>query len=315
MNSITVAKGNVGIRNVNPIVPFDILGDVRINGNLIITDPTSAGGPMTFATTSTSGNTLAYANIGLATFTLQHNSIGGTSSIFFPSTVNRTGADFGYIQYFDNLPYSGNPGNESALLVIGVENDAVSYGPDRIAIMASSTTGSFQPPGYVGINTIYPTYPLHVVGDAYQSASSSWTTGSDKRIKENIVDADLDICYDNCKNLKLKYFKWKDFVSFKEDQHVLGFIADEVLEIFPKSVKKITKEIFKKRNEKGDIETVEIPDFLTLNTDAIDKTMYGTIQKLINISETQEKIIQLQEEELKMIESKYEFLEKIVAAL
>ena len=308
MTSMVVASGNVGIRNTNPTFLLDINGDFNIKGNLLLNDPTSAIGPMACATTPTIGNPLTYgSNYFLSTLTLQHNTSGGTSSILFKSTSNRN-SDFGYIQYYDNVSYSVNSTLETCLFVIGSENDGSvsTVGSDRIAFMPGVYSS-----GYVGINTIYPSYALHVIGTAYKSAGgSSWNTTSDMRIKENIIDADLDLCYHNCKNLKLKYFKWKDFMCFENDQHVLGFIADEVLDIFPKSVKKITKEVFHKKNEKGEMETIEIPDFLTLNTDSIHKSMFGTIQKLIIITEKKQHRIESNKNKIELLKNKFQFLKK-----
>ena len=46
---------------------------------------------------------------------------------------------------------------------------------------------------------------------AIKAGASIWQTGSDERYKENIVDADLDICYNNIKSLKLKRFRKNRF--------------------------------------------------------------------------------------------------------
>jgi hypothetical protein len=92
------------------------------------------------------------------------------------------------------------------------------------------------------------------------------------RIKENIQDADLDICYNNIKNIKLKKYKYIDkFIENHniEDKSKLGWIAQDVKKYIPKAVS-INK------NEDYDID-----DFHSLNSDQLIACMYGTIQKLI----------------------------------
>jgi hypothetical protein len=101
--------------------------------------------------------------------------------------------------------------------------------------------------------------------------SGYWTNSSDERIKENIENADLDICYNVVKNLPLKRFKFKDGIY--EAQHInndtfgLGFIAQDAQLYFPKSVS--TRKLH------------GIEDCLTLNQDQIMKALYGTVQKLM----------------------------------
>ena len=101
-----------------------------------------------------------------------------------------------------------------------------------------------------------------------------------KRIKEDITDANLDLCYSIAKNLKLRRFKWKDYIGYEGDKSVVGYIAQEVQEIFPKAVD-LSKKILEKKNEDGEIVREEIEDFLSLNVDQIQKTLHGAIQKLI----------------------------------
>lgn len=76
-------------------------------------------------------------------------------------------------------------------------------------------------------------------GDAYKPSGTSWTTTSDLRIKENIVDANLDLCYCNVKRLPIRRFQW--ISTFQEiaqvyDTKVLGFVAQEVAPLMPKAV-------------------------------------------------------------------------------
>ena len=85
--------------------------------------------------------------------TLEHDDVGGTSSIVFKSKANQ-GSDHGYISYIDDI--SGDSGEERSLLEIGVNNDVPSIYIDNIALM---------PSGYVGINTRTPQTMLDVSGD------------------------------------------------------------------------------------------------------------------------------------------------------
>lgn len=109
---------------------------------------------------------------------------------------------------------------------------------------------------------------LQVAG-AYKPTSSTWTISSDERIKENIELADLDICYNNIKNLPLKKYKWKDeYIELckVEDHNKLGWIAQDVEQFYPKSI--------------GISEILDIKDCKTLDTDQIISGLYGAIQKL-----------------------------------
>lgn len=149
----------------------------------------------------------------------------------------------------------------------------------------SSNVISYFMDGNLGIKTAStPVHQIDVVGTAGLSTGTTWTNTCDKRLKEDIEDADLDICYDNVKNLKLKYFKLKDEYFDKEnhpDRHKVGWVADDVKEVFNKSVNV---------QKFGDID-----DCKNLNIDSIISAMYGTIQKLIEKVETLEsKIAQLE---------------------
>ena len=62
---------------------------------------------------------------------------------------------------------------------------------------------------------------------------------SDPRVKENIQDANLELCYETIRNVPLRKFKYIDSYcsTFQvRDTHRLGFLATELREAFPKSV-------------------------------------------------------------------------------
>tara|TARA_R110001606_G_scaffold354651_1_gene505367 strand:- start:534 stop:2174 length:1641 start_codon:yes stop_codon:yes gene_type:complete len=141
---------------------------------------------------------------------------------------------------------------------------------------------------------------LVVVGVPY-SDSPNFTSISDIRLKENIVTASIDTCYDGVKNLPLKYFKWKDEAhkSPPQDRNVLGWIAQDVEKVFPKAVSKgefLTFSTFTgsksitgsngftltpgERYQDVLAGSEIIEDRQTLQINQIVKMMYGAIQKL-----------------------------------
>ena len=142
---------------------------------------------------------------------------------------------------------------------------------------------------------------------AIKAGASAWQTNSDERYKENIIDADLDICYNNIKNLKLKKYKYKDEILEhpNTDTSTLGWIAQDVETIFPKSVSETPlttwvtykgaspiyssngEDIIKPGDRVQDINagSTVIPDFKTLENSQILNSLYGAVQKLQSTTE------------------------------
>jgi hypothetical protein len=132
--------------------------------------------------------------------------------------------------------------------------------------------------GSVGIGTTSPEYHLDVRGNIFsstggftQSGLTTWSITSDRRIKENIVKASYEKCLENIKNIELYNFNFKDNYVSTNDRHQLGFIAQEVQQVYPKAV-----EVGKMMKNNGGTE-----DILTLNTTQIKYTLYGAVKKLI----------------------------------
>ena len=101
---------------------------------------------------------------------------------------------------------------------------------------------------------------------ARKLTTSTWTTGSDLRIKTDIQTANLARCAEIVDSLDLKYFKWN--IHDVNDTHSLGWIAQDVKGFFPKSVQ--TSKDF------------GLGDFHTLNSDQLIKVLWGALKHTMN---------------------------------
>ena len=134
-------------------------------------------------------------------------------------------------------------------------------------------------------------------GDVVRSTgSTSFTSGSDIRLKEDIINADLNLCYNNIKELRLVYYKWKDFTyentDISLDKHRLGWIAQELETILPKSVTI--------SNNYG------LEDCKHINVDQLYATLYGCTKKIINDKEILEEKVNNLEIENKQLKDQIE---------
>ena len=113
-----------------------------------------------------------------------------------------------------------------------------------------------------------PQYQLELTTDyARKLTTSTWTIGSDERLKTDIETANVDRCVEIVQNLDLKYFKWEfPDGSQPPDSHSLGWIAQEFAQFFPRSVEEAPAH--------------GIMDFKNLNSDQIIKVMWGALKKL-----------------------------------
>ena len=106
------------------------------------------------------------------------------------------------------------------------------------------------------------------------TGSPQWSTVSDRRIKENIEKASYDICYDNINKLELYSFNYiKELKNINRDLKQLGYIAQEVQEIFPKAVS----------TEEFHNDNLCIPDMLSIDIAQINYSLYGAVKKLMEI--------------------------------
>ncbi len=113
-----------------------------------------------------------------------------------------------------------------------------------------------------------PLYQLELTTDyARKLTTSTWTIGSDERLKTDIETANVDRCVEIVQNLDLKRFAWNfPDGSQTPDTHSLGWIAQEFAQFFPNSVETAAAH--------------GIEDFQNLNSDQIIKVMWGALKKL-----------------------------------
>lgn len=123
----------------------------------------------------------------------------------------------------------------------------------------------------IGINNTYPTVALDIgYGDARKPSGSTWLTASDRRVKENIVTADLASCAKLVADLPLRQYSFTKEYQTKtrvsgEPQY--GFIAQEVKALLPNSIRYS--------------EEFGLSNFHSLDTDQIFKAEFGATQYLL----------------------------------
>ncbi len=148
--------------------------------------------------------------------------------------------------------------------------------PNTPAQMIWTSSGPVAYPTYItakglSLGLSAPTYQLDLSTDyARKLSTTTWTTGSDRRIKSDIQSANLTRCVDIVDSLDLKYFKWNipgvQGGQSPTDTHSLGWIAQDVKEFFPNSVR-LTQDY-------------GFDDFHNLDSDQLIKTMYGALKKM-----------------------------------
>jgi hypothetical protein len=106
------------------------------------------------------------------------------------------------------------------------------------------------------------------------TGSPLWSTVSDRRIKENIEKASYDKCYESINKLELYRFSYiKELNNINKDLKQLGYIAQEVKDIFPKAVS--TQEFYN--------ENLSISDMLSIDITQINYSLYGAVKKLMEM--------------------------------
>ena len=151
---------------------------------------------------------------------------------------------------------------------LGVNDTTSRSTPVQVLNITTAGGIAYQCPALLLGLSSYSSYNVDLSTDyARKATTSTWSTGSDERIKTNIESANVSRCVDIVQGLDLKYFEW-DFPegTDADDKHSLGWIAQEFAQFFPKSV--------------DTNEAHGISDFQNLNSDQIIKVMWGALRQL-----------------------------------
>jgi len=237
-------------------------------------------------------NLIVYSNTGTE---INNNLVinNTLSNVFTSSNLNTTDTKLVVSGNTNNTLAITSSTNKTRQLLLGYNHAGNYASVTSVEQGVAMTPLRFTVSG-IGINTS-PSYELDLSTDgARKLTTTTWLTGSDERVKENIEDADTNLCYETIKNLKLKRFRWSEkYYPNVEDRNSVGFIAQEVATVFPKAV---TKKNHKFLITKGETEEEnvyeEIEEFHSLDIDQINKTLFGAVQKLIKKNEELELKVQ-----------------------
>jgi hypothetical protein len=135
------------------------------------------------------------------------------------------------------------------------------------------------------------------------------TALSDRRIKDEIELADLDMCLTDVLRLPLHRYKYKAFTGTHLDTHVTGFLADDVEQVFPKAVQASNQsflvldangnQIMETFTDQGVSherpKTFQMKDVKDITMTEALPTLWGAVQKLAAVVEAQaQRIAQLE---------------------
>ena len=201
--------------------------------------------------------------------------VTGTNNYLYYAVTNSTAS--GAYMMFD-AQTAGGSGRKYQIGTTGTGNNPGTGCFELYDATGNATRLVVNASGNVGIGTTNPTVQLDLSTDgARKLTTSTWTTGSDERIKTDIQSANLQTCYDTIKSIDLKYFKWNFPAESNvtvDDNHSLGFIAQDVKKVFPNAV--------------SETNSYGFTDFLSLNTDQILKAMYGALRQTMADKESLE---------------------------
>ena len=258
-----------------PTASTSVLGGIRVYGTTIAINDGVISYTGGFPKWATSGNNIYNTNtlnVGIGT-TNPQSRLHIFNDISDNTTLNINNIESGscvielrrandFTHYFGDLIIDGHRdfkiGNYDGDFIVKstFENDGVIYDAAP-SIKMLGTNGNI----YNFNNSLY------------------WSQTSDRRIKENIEGASYDKCYENIHKINLYRFNYiKEFKTGNQDTNQLGFIAQEIEDIFPKSV----------FTNSYNSDELNIPDMLSIDIGQINYALYGAVKKLIKMNNDKE---------------------------
>lgn len=213
------------------------------------------------------------ASCGSSTTALLFYSYNGIDWLILkkPASISSTAVNNGEWIFLNKLGVLANTANGGTLGLVTLRVNSAMLNNMYAVNEDNSTISLDYRNNRLGLGVEDPQFCLHLGEDlAFKPTSTTWTTSSDERLKEDIQPADTDVCYENVKSIPLKKFKWKDSVYGKREvnhKRQMGWIAQDVEEKIPKAVER--------KNMHG------IQDCRTLNNDQIIANMYGAVKRLM----------------------------------
>ena len=235
-------------------------GDLSINGNLSISNDASISGNLVvseringltifsnqnnatligkaFPTNSTIGtqvtaigyNPLTFSTGALSVVAIGDNTMFGGGNYQYCTAVGQNAMRFDLrANYCSAFGYnSGGSGSHNFSTAIGY---AATYNGDHQIVLGTSTeTTIIEGNLAIGKTSVTPPYVVDISGNLNVSgnvSATSYTTTSDRRIKENIINI----------NETIDLLKPRKYLNRLTNREEFGLIADEIEQIFPNLV-------------------------------------------------------------------------------
>ncbi|HAT65052.1 MAG TPA: hypothetical protein DCS66_10685, partial [Flavobacteriaceae bacterium] len=162
-----------------------------------------------------------------------HNSTGATSPHIMLTAQN---ANAGTRIVFDNAVETTNN-----WVLFARADDAVNGGTFNIySSEAGTNVVRLDSDGKMGVMRNPATNTLEVEGDASKSTAGSWLANSDQRLKKEIKSISGETALDKIEKMRGVTYLWNDDKTGTKRPEGLqyGFIAQELMEVFPEKVTK-----------------------------------------------------------------------------
>jgi hypothetical protein len=283
--AFTIQQSTVGVNMSTPSFSLDVLGLLRATKSISTVE---------FFTSTIGGIEYPKTAITVSSLNVRDTTTVSTINIYDVEVNNLIVDGLTVFGTGCNLQNPNNPDLQTSNLNFYTSDQtSVNINKNYIqttisSIIFNSTLSVNRDNNRVGINMSTPLHSLDVRGNIFVTSNifapyavlgNGTVVTSDSNIKENIEFANLSTCYENTKRLPLRHFSYKSpYNNNLIDRSLLGFIAQEVQPIFPKSVQTIYN---------YDTQT----ELLHLSKDQILMSHYGATQQLIKQIENNSTII------------------------